>query len=69
MWHFDDAEPLVQHAQAVHGVRVVASIDCRSGGHRIQPLVDGGAPFSAGAGQRLDIDPDAPGGSLARAHI
>ena len=63
----DDAEPLVQHAQAVHGVargrfhRLADAV-----GHRIQPLVDRARHLGLAAGQRLPHRIDAAGGLVLR---
>ena len=56
-------EPLVQHAQAVHGVcawslhRLADAV-----GHRIEPLVDRARHLGLAAGQRLAHRVDAAGG-------
>ena len=64
----DDAEPLVQHAQRVHGVagglfhRLADPV-----GDRIQPLVDGARHLGLAAGQRLSHRIDPAGGLALRA--
>ena len=64
----DDAEPLMQHAQAVHGVargrfhRLADAV-----GHRIEPLVDRARHLGLPAGQRLRHGVDAAGGFALRA--
>ena len=63
----DDAEPLMQHAQAVHGVargrfhRLADPV-----GHRIQPLVDRARHFGLAAHQRLRHGVDPAGGLALR---
>ena len=63
----DDAEPLVQHAQAVHGVargrfhRLADAV-----GHRIQPLVDRARHLGLAAHQRLRHGVDPAGGLALR---
>ncbi len=59
----DDAEPLVQHAQRVHGVaRGLLHRLADAMGHRIQPFVDGARHLGLAAGERLTHRIDAAGG-------
>ena len=63
----DDAEPFMQHAQAVHGVargrfhRLADPVR-----HRIQPLIDRSRHLGLAAGQRLGHGVDASGGFALR---
>ena len=64
----DDAEPLMQHAQQVHGVaRGLLHRLADAMGHRIQPLVDRARHLGLAAGQRLAHRVDAAGGLALRA--
>ena len=59
----DDAEPLVQHAQAIHGVaRGLLHRLADAVGYRIQPLVDGARHLGLAAGQGLPHRIDMAGG-------
>ena len=59
----DDAEPLVQHAQRVHGAaRGLLHRLADAVGHRIEPLVDRARHVGLAPGQRLSHRIDAAGG-------
>jgi hypothetical protein len=64
----DDAEPLVQHAQTVHGVaRGLFHRLADTVADRVQPLVDGARHLGLTAGQRLGHRVDPAGGFALRA--
>ena len=64
----DDAEPLMEHAQAIHGVaRSLFHRLADPMGHRIQPLVDGAGHLGLTARQGLSHRVDAPGRFALRA--
>ncbi len=67
----DDAEPLMQHAQRIHGVaRGLLHRLADAMGHRIKPLVDGARHLGLAAGQRLPHRIDAAGGfALGPQHL
>jgi hypothetical protein len=61
----DDAEPLMQHAERIHGVaRGLLHGLADTVGHRIKPLGDGAGHFGLPSGESLPHGVDAPG-SLA----
>jgi len=64
----DDAEPLVQYAQGIHGVaRGLLHRLADAMGHRIKPLADRPRHFGLAARQGLPHRVDAAGGLALRA--